>query len=362
MRPTLDSSSDDRRLRHVGRAIRGRWRLALAPTLAALAACGSAQGKGGTSSHARASVVPRAAATPGAASTPCGGAGAETLARAEGLVATRIYANELSSAEVSADRSQVEHYRPLLNALARGDRAGVTAAVSSLVFSHTHVVRLRVSRGPVVLADIGGPYIIAPVSGTLRLAGRVLGRYVLSVQDDLGYVKLVSRFIGSPLVLREGSRAVPVAGTLTPGPSTIPDHGPLTYRHVSYQAFSFDARSFPNGRLRISLLVPVSGALARTSCAEITVAELGEVARRISRRFALSRASFSSYIRATRPLTGGLLYIRSGSRQLAGSPLPGPRRLPDRGTVDYRGKSYGVFSFTTGTAAGAVRIYQLVRP
>ena len=200
------------------------------------------------------------------------------------------------------------------------------------------------------------------MSGTLRLGGRVVGSYILSVQDDLGYVKLVSRFIGAPLVLREGSRTLPVAGVLTPGPATIPDHGPVSYRHASYQAFSFSARSFPMGPLRISLLVPVTRSLSVSTCAEITVAELGEVAQRVSRRFALSPANFSSYIKATQPLTGGLIYIRSGSRQLAGSTQPGPRSLPAAGTVDYHGKSYGVYSFTTGTQVGPVRIYQLVRP
>jgi hypothetical protein len=342
-----------------------RWSILLGLTLTTLAACGSAQGNSQTTSPPPTAVAAQTLAavqSPRAAATPCGKAGAETLARTEGLVATRIYANELSSHEVFADKSQVENYQPLLSALASGDGAAVRAAVTSLVFSHTHVVRLRVSSGGVVLADVGGPQILAPVSGTLRRSGRTVGHYTLSVQDDLGYVKLVTRFLGTPLVLREGSRTVPVEGALNPGPATIPALGPVTYMHTSYEAFSFDARAFPSGALRISLLVPVVGALGTSSCAEIKVAELGNVARRISRRFTLSQSNFSSYINATGPLTGGLIYIRSGSRQLAGSTQPGPRRLPDQGTVDYRGRNYGVFSFTTQTQVGPVRIYQLVRP
>jgi hypothetical protein len=277
-------------------------------------------------------------------------------------MARRIYANELSSPEVRQDRNQVETYSPLLSALARGNRAAVNEAVTSLVYSHTHVVRLRVTRGGQVIADVGGPDILAPVSGNLRLGGRTVGRYVLSVQDDLGYVKLVTRFVGVPLVLRAGSRSLPVAGAIAPGPASIPSHGPVSYRHTTYEAFSFDAEAFPRGPLRISLLVPVPSSLSRSSCNEIKVAELGDVARRISRRFSLSPSNFSSFIKATRPLTGGLIYIRSGSRQLAGSPLPGPGRLPDGGTVSYRRSTYGVFSFTAPTEVGPVRIYQLVRP
>jgi hypothetical protein len=330
--------------------------------LATLAACGSAQGKIATTSRPSSPAPGRLAAarTPPAPLQLCGPAAAETLARAVGLVATRIYANELSSSEVFGDKSQVESFPPLLSAVASGDRAAVKEAVTSLVFSHTHVVRLRVTRGGEVLADVGGPDILAPVSGSLRRGGSTVGHYVLSVQDDLGYVKLVTRFIGVPLVLRAGSRTLPVEGTLSPGPASIPTHGSVSYRNTTYEAFSFNAQLFPSGPLRVSLLVPGSGSLSRRTCSEIKVAELGEVALRISRRFALSPANFSSYINATGPLTGGLIYIRSGSRQLAGSTHPGPRTLPEQGTVTFRGRTYGVFSFTTGTEVGQVRIYQLV--
>ena len=163
-------------------------------------------------------------------------------------------------------------------------------------------------------------------------------------------------------MLREGSHTLPVAGAISPGPASIPARGPVAYRGRTYEAFSFDAQAFPSGTLRISLLVPVPTGLSHSSCGEIKVTELGEVARRISRRFMLSPANFSAYIKATGPLTGGLLYIRSGSRQLAGSTHPGPAGLPERGPVSYRGTAYGVFSFTTGTAVGRVRIYQLVQP
>src|SRR6202171_1019663 len=214
-----------------------------------LAACGaSAQGTSGTarrpSTHPPATIAssPRA---PGIARTPCGPAAAEVLARAAGAVATRIYGGELGGAKTQSDKSQVEHFTPLLAAVASGERAAVNAAVNSLVYSHTHVVRLRVTRGGNVLADVGGPYILAPVSGTLRFHGQAVGRYVLSVQDDLGYVKLETRFIGAPLIMREGSRPVPVEGLLAPGPASIPAHGPVSYRHVSYEAYSFNASSFP---------------------------------------------------------------------------------------------------------------------
>ena len=229
---------------------------------------------------------------------PCGAAAPETLVRTVGLVATRIYANELSSSEVFSDKRQVESFAPLLSALASGNRAGVREAVKSLVFSHTHVVRLRVTRGGEVIADVGGPEILAPVSGSLRRGASTVGHYVLSVQDDLGYVKLVTRFTGVPLVLREGSHTLPVAGAISPGPASIPARGPVAYRGRTYEAFSFDAQAFPSGTLRISLLVPVPTGLSHSSCGEIKVSELGEVARRTSKRPGRSPVACSISARA----------------------------------------------------------------
>lgn len=334
----------------------------------ALGACGAAAETTTTArapSRANASgpaPVPAASAASASASAParCGQQAPETLATTAGMVARRIYEGELAGSETRSDQRQVESYTPLLSAVAAGNGSAIKAAVTSLVFAHTHIVRLRVTRGSSVLADVGGPYIIAPVGGTLRLHGRAIGRYVLSVQDDLGYIKLVTRFLGVPLVMRAGSHPLPVEG-LVAGPPKVPDHGPVSYRGRSYEAFSFNARSFPGGRLRVSLLVPLSGSLAAMSCPHIRAMELGHAAQLISRRFRLSPGSFTTYIKLVRSLTDGLLYVRSGARELAGSTRPGPPRLPRSGVLSYRGSSYVVTSFSAPSSVGPVRIYHLAR-
>jgi hypothetical protein len=352
---------------------------ALTP-LATLAACGSARGGAAQRAgkpalvaakpalvaaagvSARKAGSAREAASPSSSAVGCGAEAPEALAQAVGLVGRRIYANELASGAVYKDKHQVESYGPLLSALEGGSRAAIKRAVTSLVYSHTHIVRLRVTRGSKVLADVGGPYIIAPTGGALRRNGRTLGHYVLSVQDDLGYVKLVHRFIGVPLALSVSGHALPVEGAVPLSPAAIPAHGPVSYRGGRYQAYSFTAKAFPSGSLHIALLAPLSASLSNESCTAIRVAELGRVAERIAHRFTLSNSNFGSYIETTVPLTRGLIYIRSGSRQLAGSSRPGPAGLPSRGTVRYRGSTYGVSSFTAPSQAGRVRVYQLVHP
>jgi hypothetical protein len=293
------------------------------------------------------------------AATACGTAAPEVLAQTIGWVARRIYVGEVHSSETIKDRLQVETYLPLLHALAKGNKAQINAAVTSLVYAHTHIVRLRVLTGKKLLADVGGPYILAPLSGTLSLRGHVVGHYVMSVQDDVGYVKIETHFIGAPVVLRTGAKNVPIEGLVTPGPVKIPEQGPVTYKHVIYQAYSFEANRFPSGPLHISVLVPLPAGLAEKPCSAIKSSELAIVAQRISRRLSLSPANFHTYVDLVHTDTNGLLYVRSSSHQLAGSTSPGPAKLPLHGTVSYHGRSYEVFSFSAPSSVSKVRIYSL---
>ncbi|HWX52103.1 MAG TPA: hypothetical protein VNY34_02345 [Solirubrobacteraceae bacterium] len=326
-----------------------------------LAACGASAETGEASRNPspaqRHAAAPAAIATPPA---PCGGAAAQTRASAAGFVARRIYGREVSSPEVRRDQRQVEGYRPLLSALASGNRSAVREAVTSLVFSHTHVVRLRVSQGGSLLADVGGPFILAPVGGSLRFAGRTVGHYLLSVQDDSGYAKLETRYIGYPLLMRQGPRRLPVEGTFSPGAVSIPDGGPVSWRGASYHVFSFPAHAYPSGPLKVSMLVPPPPS-STVPCATIRLAELNRIAQRIWRRFTLVGGPVSGFVSTMGSLLGALSYVRSPSHQLSGATSPGPPRLPAAGTVRYRGASYDVFSFAATSGGARVRVYQLVR-
>ncbi len=345
----------------------------LATALAALAlavvptSCGATSAKPAATKATAAKAAPTTSAAPVA--TPPGPtpvpasacpAGAEVLASTAGTVAQRIYDGEAHSAETDSDKRQIESYAPLLSAVQSGEKAAIQTAVHSLVYSHTHIVRLRVSRGSELLADEGGPYILAPVAGTLRAHGKTIGHFVFSVQDDLGYVKLVARFIGASLVLRTNAGNVPVEGLLSPGPASIPDQGPVQYRGTSYQAYSFKAGAYPSGRLRVSLLLPISHALAKKTCDEIKAAEMGVVAQKVSLRFTLSPSAFPSYIRLVQTLTHALVYVRSGSHDLAGSTHAAPPRLPSSGALRWHGVAYEVASFSAPTSAGQARVYVLV--
>jgi hypothetical protein len=323
----------------------------------ALVALALAALPGGSLAATSLPAAPPAAEQP---ATACGAGAPEVLATSAGTVAERIYASEVKSSEVLGDKHQIESDGPLLSAMAGGDAAAIKAAVHTLVYSHTHIVRLRVSRGSVLFADDGGPYILAPVSGRLRSHGKEIGHFVFSVQDDLGYVKLETRFVGAPLVMRTDAGNVPIEGLVAPGPDTIPDHGPVAYRGTGYEAYSFKADAYPSGRLRISLLLPLPGGLAAKTCDQIKAAEFGLVAQRISRRFTLSAAAYPSYIRLVHTMTHALVYIRSGSRTLSGSSRDTPAKLPASGAVRFHGVDYEATSFTAPASGGSVRVHVLV--
>jgi hypothetical protein len=185
----------------------------------------------------------------------CGRTSAETVANTIGAAAVKIYENERSGARPHAVVRDFERSPAFQQAVASGNAPATEAAIVSFFKSRLHVVRVRASLHGRLVADVGGPHVLAPIGGSIRDARyRVVGHFLLSVQDDLGYLILSHRFTGAQVLLRQGSQQL--MGNLTPGPPNIPDRGQVLYRGTRYQAFSFTAQAFPSGPLRVSLLIP----------------------------------------------------------------------------------------------------------
>jgi hypothetical protein len=282
----------------------------------------------------------------------CGSASAAAISAVDVAAAGHIYTGELNGAETRADIGHVTGSQALLGAMAASNPAAVQAAVHGLVYApHWHIVRLRVLKAGRVLADVGGPYIIAPVTGTLRWHGRTVGSYVMSVQDDVGFVKLVSRFIGVPIdIYRNGSFLM---GTLTPAPSTVSPGAQVTVAGSTYRENVMQAGAFPSGSLQIALFEK-EPAVASGNCATVRNAAWGSVVAHIAGRFNPLPPHYKDLVDLVRATTNGMAFVRAGSKQLAGG--PGPARLPLSGTVTYRGRSWSVFSFEPAPPA---RIYVL---
>jgi hypothetical protein len=192
----------------------------------------------------------------------CGPTAQDTLVDTLSRVASLIYAGEGGPhALIQLHRAQQDG--ALLAAVAARDPAATRKAVVGLVFDHTHIVRMRVSAGGHLLSDVGGPYVLAPVGGALRLHGRRIGSLTLSIQDDEGYLRLAKRLVGlDVLMYMNPSSPHPelVKNSLGPGVggfSSVPTSGLYTYRGHTFRVFTLNARSFPSGPLRISVLIPI---------------------------------------------------------------------------------------------------------
>ncbi len=295
-------------------------------------------------------VAPGVPASTGA-SVGCGAAAQSVITTDYGTSARDIYAGELASPEVSADLRHVTSSTALASALAGGSQAMVHAATHKIVYTPLwHIVRLRVlSSSGHVLADVGGPYILAPVSGQIRYHGKVVGSFVMSVQDDSGYEKLVTRFTALPIeIYRSG---VPLMGIGFPRaevPPSVPANGtPVTVGGVDSVWLSYSVLAFPSGTYGVLLAIPAaSPASEAASCAEVNAETYGEISVHVAALLDL-RSAGRFYVSLDHDFTtDSLTFVRAGSRQLASSDgLAGPASIPDRGSVTYDGQAWLAYSF-----------------
>jgi len=245
-----------------------------------LAGCGAAGASHGVSGQQQAE-QPATATSAAAKTAPaaCVSAAVSTL----GGVAQRVYRDVSSGRVVSQEVTRVARSTALVEAVRRDDPAAARAALREV--TQGQVTGIRVMRGSRTLAAVGSADGIAPARGTLRDAqGRTVGTFVLTLVGTNGYTGTVAGLTASQVVVRSGSRQLVGSPSLTPGPASIPDRGGVVYRGIAYQVWSFTGEAFPSGKVRISLLVPGSAALACGSTAAATAAAtIGQVGVRIYR-------------------------------------------------------------------------------
>ena len=182
----------------------------------------------------------------------CGADAQSTQFNTISRIAHLIYEGEAGKRTLPQIR-RVQDNAALLSAVAARDSKATLKAVEALL--HQHIVRLRIEAGGRVLADDGGPYVLAPVSAPLRLHGRTIGMLTLSIQDDEGYKRLASRLAGLDVLMYMGPRLV--KSTIGFSPGAVPTSGPFSFHGKRYRAYTFDGEAFPSGPLRVTDLVPV---------------------------------------------------------------------------------------------------------
>jgi len=239
-----------------------------ATAIAAVVVMGAA---GGTATAAAIKAAPEA---------PCGAVTDSTYLSTSLAVALRIAHGERQGAAVSRAVRTIEADRVLANAVAADDLTAVRSEVLVLIHNGQHIVRLRVLRNGQLLDDFGGPLVLAPVSGLLTVNGRVVGTFVMSLQDDVGYQKLLERLVGADTVMAYQGQTI--VSDIAVGSSPLPPQGTVVVGNLSYLTASFTAGHFPSGELSVTMLLPrPQASLAGQSCAQVAADVLAGVAQRI---------------------------------------------------------------------------------
>ena len=182
----------------------------------------------------------------------CGPTNEDTVVNTVSHIARLIYEGE-AGRRTLAQVQRVQHDPALLRAVAQREPGATREAVMGLL--NQHIVRLRVSAEGRLLADVGGPFVLAPVGAPLRLSGRTIGSFVLSIQDDEGYKRLAGRLAGLDVLMYMGSRLV--KNSLGPNPGSVPASGSYRYGGRTFRVFSIHAAAFPSGPLTIRVLIPI---------------------------------------------------------------------------------------------------------
>lgn len=152
-------------------------------------------------------------------------------------VARRIYASERSGAPVRASLRRISRDAAAM----RGNRA---ALLHQLFLPGYHVVRLRVAHRGHVVGDVGGRFVVA---------GPTRRGMTISIQDAIGFVKLVHRLTGEGVVVR-GVPGHVAASSPALAKAKLPESGTAVVAGKTYTLLSFDEPGFAREPLRVWLL------------------------------------------------------------------------------------------------------------
>jgi hypothetical protein len=177
---------------------------------------------------------------------------AQTRADTYAAVARRTYRQEVYGDAGGSAFSHISRLPGLRRGLATGDYALARAALHDQPVRHA--VRARVTRGSQVLVDVGLDFVIAGNPRPLAVGGRPLGQLEISIQDVIGFVKLVHRLTGTQIVVR-GSYAHHAESSLPAAlGAALPGKGPVTVGGRRYVASSFLRPGFGGEQLSVWIL------------------------------------------------------------------------------------------------------------
>jgi hypothetical protein len=147
--------------------------------------------------------------------------------------------------------------KTLLNLLGQPNLGAARAYVKRTYWGtwyHWHVSRMRITRGSRVISEQGVPFCVAPSSITLHGAhGRNLGTLTVSMQDEIGFVRLMHRMYPVQVVVRGQGQ---VRSSLQSAASAnLPAKGRIRLGATRYLVRSFHEKAWGGGNVTIWILM-----------------------------------------------------------------------------------------------------------
>jgi hypothetical protein len=179
------------------------------------------------------------------------GRAAATQSSIEKDVATaeHLYYNELNGERVHHDLQFVSGDRALVELLGQGKYAAAQTVARRLMVGNPirHITRISFVRGGRERINAtwnkNGSFVSAPLEGPVTYRGHAIGTLLVSVQDIIGFVKLVTRYTPAQAVVRGASGQVRTS--LPPAEDvTLPSSGAVTVGGISYLVGSFNTYSW----------------------------------------------------------------------------------------------------------------------
>jgi hypothetical protein len=167
------------------------------------------------------------------------------------------YMREVSGGKVKSLLHQVARDPALLRALATSDSAARAYVAQQFpnVWYHWHISRMRIVRGSTVVTERGVPFVVNGPQMKLRGSnGSDLGTLQISLQDEIGFVRLMHRNYPVDVVVR-GATAADVRSSLPAATqAALPAGGTTTIAGRRYAVRSFNEMAWNNEPVTIWFL------------------------------------------------------------------------------------------------------------
>ncbi len=163
------------------------------------------------------------------------------------------YLNEAQGAVVHADLRQIAHDQALLEALGRGRLGAALAAANRQLVRH--VVQIRVLQGSRVLVDANPTSfdVRGSITELRSPSGRRLGQLQVTLQDVIGFIKLVHKLNAADVVVRGAGGQERTSLPAAAGAS-LPQSGCTQIGSRRYAVRSFTESDFTGEPLTIWIL------------------------------------------------------------------------------------------------------------